>query len=236
MTDTSRWWETFFDEAYISTWTAQGAFESTANIAEHLIELLDLPPGATVLDVPCGFGRFAAPLHRAGLTVTGVDYSEAQIRRARRDHPGPTYYVGDMREPPLGPYDAVLNLFSSFGYFDDPADDVQCLSVWFEVLRPGGQLVLETMHRDRVAWLFDPDNEAVSNIETGRTDWVTGVRTSMVTIGDEVREFRVRLYTATDLVDMIESVGFVDVQVSGDLTGAPLTPSTRLVLRAVRPR
>lgn len=229
------WWNGFFDEAYIDVWTKQGAFDATDENAARLIDLLDLPAGAHVLDIPCGFGRFSRPLHDAGYRVTGVDLSIDQINRARRDHTGPEYHVGDMREPPEGPYDAVVNLFSSFGYFDEREDDLRCLQAWFDVLRPGGQLVMELMHRDRIALAFVPDEEAVSDIETATTDWATGVRTSHVRFGEETREFRFRLYAATELIGALGNVGFVDVRAYGDLSRAPLDPSTRLVLHARRP-
>lgn len=228
------WWSGFFDDAYIDVWTEQGAFDSTDESVEQLIDLLGLPAGARVLDIPCGFGRFSGPLQDAGYSVTGVDLSPVQIRRAQEDHPGPDYRIGDMREPPPGPYDAVVNLFSSFGYFDTRDDDMRCLRAWFDVLRPGGQLVMELMHRDRLASAFDPDDQSVSDIETGVTDWVTGVRTSQVEFGEETREFRFRLYTATELIAALEDVGFVEVKAYGDLSGAPLSPATRLVLHALR--
>lgn len=229
------WWSGFFDDAYIDVWTEQGAFDATAESVEQLIDLLDLPAEARVLDIPCGFGRFSQPLHDAGYDVTGVDLSPIQIGCARRDHPGPDYRIGDMRDPPAGPYDAVVNLFSSFGYFDSRDDDLRCLHAWFDVLRPGGRLVMELMHRDRIAGAFDPETDSVSDIETGVTNWVTGVRTSQVSFGEETREFRFRLYTATELIVALEDVGFADIEAYGDLSGAPLDPSTRLVLRALRP-
>lgn len=234
MGSSASWWDGFFDDAYIDVWTAQGAFDSTADHVQQLIELLDLQPGARVLDIPCGFGRFAGALQDAGHRVTGIDLSPDQIRRAEQDNPGPDYRIGDMREPPDGPFDAVLNLFSSFGYFDSRDDDLRCLRAWFDVLRPGGQLVLDTMHRDRLAWAYDPDDESLSDVETGATDWVTGIRTSQVSFGDETREFRFRLYTATELVAAVADAGFVDVRAHGDLGGSPLAPSTRLVIHAFR--
>lgn len=235
MGERSGWWSEFFDDAYIEVWTEQGAFEATAQNVEQLIDLLGLPAGAHVLDIPCGFGRFAQALHDAGYRVTGVDLSPVQIRHAEQDHPGPDYRIGDMREPPAGPYDAVVNLFSSFGYFDSRDDDLRCLRAWFDVLRPGGQLVMELMHRDRMAQAFDPDDKSVSDIETGVTDWATGVRTSQVSFGEETREFRFRLYTATELIAALKDVGFVEVEAHGDLGGAPLDPTTRMVLHAARP-
>jgi SAM-dependent methyltransferase len=174
------------------------------------------------------------PLHDVGYDVTAVEASSDQIHLARRDNPGPRYLVGDMREPPPGPFDAVLNLYSSFGYFDDPADDMRCLAAWYDVLRPGGVLVLETMHRDRVAWLWGQDFDPGTRRETGTTDWTTGVRTSTVEVDGDRRKFRVRLYTVTNLVRAMEEVGFVRIEAFGGLDGTALDPSKRLAIRAHR--
>lgn len=228
------WWRTFFDEAYVQAWEAEGAFEATAGDAAALVTFLGLEPGSTVLDIPCGFGRFSRPLHEAGFQVAGVDGSPDQIRLAREHNPGPAYALGDMREPPAGPFDGVVNLYSSFGYFEDPADDTACLQAWYRVLRPGGVLILETMHRDRLAWLWGQDPDPGSGRETGHTDWVSGVRTSQVEVGGETRTFRVRLYTATELVRTMTQVGFTDVEVFGGLDGSELDPSRRLAIRARR--
>lgn len=230
----TNWWETFFDDAYVQAWESDGAFRSTDADAADLLGFLQLEPGADVLDIPCGFGRFSRALHRAGHHVVGVDASADQIRLAGEHHPGPRYELGDMREPPPGPFDAVLNLYSSFGYFDDPADDAACLRAWYRVLRPGGILVLETMHRDRLAWLWGQTTDVGARTEFGSTDWTTGVRTSHVEVDGGTRMFRLRLYTATDIVRLLTDAGFTGIEVYGGLDGAPLDPSTRLAIRARR--
>ena len=234
------WWEAFFDEDYVRAWDAAGSFENTAEQADDLERQLALEPGARILDVPCGFGRIAGPLHERGYEVTGLDFSEDQLRLAREQHPGPAYVQGDMREPPPGPFDAVINIFSSFGYFEHRDDDMAALHAWYEVLAPGGVLLMETMHRDRLAYLFDPDPDPDAGEdqpvkETGTTDWVTGIRTATMTWGEVSKSFRVRLYTATELVRELESIGFHDIDVSGRLGGeVPLSPVTRLAIRAVK--
>ncbi|HEX9765715.1 MAG TPA: class I SAM-dependent methyltransferase [Nitriliruptorales bacterium] len=233
MANATEWWEDFFDEAYVETWADEAAFDQTAEDVPLLIGLLDLPAGARIIDIPCGFGRFAGPLHDAGFDVTGVDLSEVQIRLAEERNPGPAYLVGDMREPPAGPFDAVLNLYSSFGYFEDPADDRACLDAWYRVLAPGGQLVIETMHRDRLAWLHGQQIED-SALERVDTDWMGGTNTSTVNVGGEQRTFTFRLYTATDYLNMLTEAGFADIEMFGGLDGSPLDPTKRLAIRARR--
>src|ERR1700728_3367095 len=96
---------------------------SDADTAE-ILGLLDLPPGARILDAPCGHGRIARRLAAAGMEVTGVDLSEAFIALAQRDPVGPpgstVFEVGDLRAlPTSGPFDAAVCWFTSFGYYDD---------------------------------------------------------------------------------------------------------------------
>lgn len=229
------WWEDFFDEEYVEAWAAAGSFDTTADLVESVDSLLALPPGSSILDVACGFGRIAGPLSQRGYDVTGLDFSATQLRLAQQRNPGPRYVEADMRQPPPGPFDAAVNLFSSFGYFDDRDDDVAALNAWARVLRPGGVLVMELMHRDRVAHHHgQPIAHAGPVTEEGQTDWITGVRDATVTYGDVVKSFRVRLYTATELVAMLRDAGFGQVDAFGGLDGGLVTPETRLAIRAVK--
>lgn len=229
------WWEELFDQDYVDAWTDAGAFDASDEQAAGILRVAGLGRGDRVLDVPCGFGRIAGRLHAQGIDVTGIDVSPIQIRLAEERHPGPSYEVGDMRRPPRGPFDAVVNWYSSFGYFDDPDDDRAALSAWAAVLRPGGTLLLETMHRDRVANLFGSEPvETPSVREVGATDWVTGIRTATVAFRGRERSLRIRLYTATELVSMTRAAGFSSVEVYGGVDQEPLTPSTRLLLVAKR--
>lgn len=229
------WWQSFFDEEYVKAWTAAGSFADTDQLINDVDALLDVPSGADILDVGCGFGRVAGPLARRGYRVTGIDISPEQLRLAEQRNPGPIYLQADMRRPPPGPFDAAVNLFSSFGYFDDAREDAVALDAWARCLRPGGVLVMELMHRDRVAYLYGQPIEHVGGpSETGHMDWVTGVRTATRTYGSIVKTFRVRLYTVTALVDLLRQAGFHTVEAFGSLRGGEVTPESRLAIRAVR--
>lgn len=245
------WWATFFDDVYVEAWTAAGAFDRTDEVVEALVALLDLPEGARILDVPCGFGRISGPFHERGHDVVGVDISEEQLALARDRNPGPTYLQGDMRNPPDGPFDAVLNIFTSFGYFARREEDLEAISAWYRVLRPGGQLVMVLNDRDRVVWSearrhttedeaagdrrrpgAEEDDEVIQ--EEVDTDWVEGVRTATVTYRGTTKRFRVRMYTATELIRDLRTVGFSEVEAFGGLDRSPLAPESPLVIRAVR--
>lgn len=233
------WYSSFFDRTYTDVWGAAGAFAGTDEELAGLRSVLPAGAGLRILDVPCGFGRHAGPLHADGHRVTGLDISADQLALAEERNPGPTYQRGDMRTPPSGPFDVVLNLYSAIGYFDDDAEDLTALSAWCDVLVPGGLLVMTGNHRDRVARIHQPGQRFPMG-DTGASeepsiDWVTGVNHSTLHMPDgTTRRFDVRLYTPTELVAMARAAGFADVEVMGDWDQRPISPETRMVLVARR--
>ena len=121
----------------------------------RLMDILGLPAGSRILDVPCGQGRHAHLLAEAGYRVEGLDYSEHLLTLARKRGTGPAlhYTQGDMRKLPArwtGRFDAVLNLFTSFGFFTDPRDDARVITEFARVLKPGGVLLWHGGSRDGV--------------------------------------------------------------------------------------
>ena len=117
------------------------------------------PNPARIVDLGCGDGRIAVALSVRGHHVTGLDYSASMLAAARDRAAQFGTYVelveADMRaahEHVTG-VDVALSWFSSFGYFDETADDLAALESARATLAPGGVLLLEMQHRDRVAAL-----------------------------------------------------------------------------------
>ena len=231
------WWESYFDERYLSEYSPLFSLESDRREVARLVELLALPVGARVLDVPCGQGRHSHLLAEAGYDTTGLDYSNHLLGRARERGTGPglRYVKGDMRKLPArwtGRFDAVVNLFTSFGFFRDPADDVRTIAEFARVLRPGGTLIWHGASRDGVMsgfldrdWWRAGDGTMVAHERS--FDPLSGVLTIRVEWSDQRstgdRDHRIRLYTATRMTELLADVGLITTEAYDAWSENPLT-------------
>jgi ubiquinone/menaquinone biosynthesis C-methylase UbiE len=217
------WWESAFDAHYLLEYGLLFTPERDRQETSRLIELLGLPAGARVLDVPCGQGRHAHLLAEAGYDVDGLDYSAdlLSVARKRGTAKNLRYVRGDMRKLPTkwtGRFDAVLNLFTSFGFFAHPSDDARVVREFARVLKPGGTLVWHGGNRDGVMarflqrdWWTTSDGTLFA--QEREFDPLSGVLTvhSMWRRGNKkgTREHRLRLYTATRLAELCADAGLV---------------------------
>lgn len=204
--------------------------------------------GARVLDCPCGQGRHAHLLAEAGYDVDGVDYSTALLKHARARGTGKQlrYTRADMRQlPPRweGRFDAVVNLFTSFGFFADPSDDATVIREFARVLKPGGLLIWHGASRDGVAarflardWWRTSDGTLV--VQQRHFDPLSGVLTVDTEWrgpgGHGERSHRIRLYTATRLAELCASAGLIVEQAYDNWRPRPLRRTSGEMLLVAR--
>ena len=151
MAKAREWIDGFFDATYARHLRSQSPDALTRKQVAFVVKVLGLRPGARVLDVPCGFGRHARLLARRGMRVVGVDLSPAMLTEARRGGTKPrlTFLRGDMRRLRYeSEFDAVVNLYTSFGYFS-PRENLDVLRRMARALRPGGRILIDHRDRDR---------------------------------------------------------------------------------------
>jgi SAM-dependent methyltransferase len=242
-------WDMLFDDLYLRTYARLDRGVDDEQEALDAAALADVAPGADVLDAPCGYGRHSIVLARAGYRVVGVDRSPALLDEARRragDGEWPQWVQADHRELPFEDaiFDAALNLFSALGYRGEEGDR-RTLGELRRVLRPDGSLVVETMHRDRLMHIYqrrgwDPLPDGDLLVEERAFDYAAGeIETthSLVEAGGnrESMTYRFRVYTATELVRLVEEAGFTAVECFGGFDREELSRETRLVLVAKAP-
>ena len=245
---TTETWDAFFSDFYLRAYAGAARDATASDQALAAARLAGCPDGGDLLDVPCGFGRHAIPLADAGYRVVGVDRSQALLDEARRragNSRRPKLTRADYRDLPFTDesFDAAANLFSSLGYLGDE-EDTKALAEIGRVLRPGGRLVIEIMHRDLLVDAFKEQNwellgEGRLLLEQRTFDPVSGTaqvtQTLIETSGErESRTFSVRVYTATELLAMLARAGFAEAKCYGDFDGGAFGIDTRLVIAAQR--
>ena len=240
-------WDAFFSDFDLRADAADESDDASEQ-ALAAARLSGCPEGGDLLDVPCGFGRHAVPLARAGYRVVGVDRSESLLAEARRRAGGerwPKLARADYRELPFrdASFDGAINLFTSLGYLGDE-EDARALAEIGRVLRPGARLVIEAMHRDLLVREFShQDWRLVAGgrllLEQRTFDAVSGLAQVTQTLIEgagerDSRSYSIRVYSATELMAMLAAAGFAEARCYGDLDGGEFTTGTRLVISATR--
>ncbi len=203
-----------------------------------MIEVLGLPAGSRILDVPCGQGRHAHLLAEAGYKAEGLDYSKPLLEMARRRGTGSGlhYTRGDMRKLPSrwnGRFDAVVNLFTSFGFFAYPADDARVVREFARVLKPGAVLIWHGGSRDGVMarflsrdWWETKDGTIVAHERSfDPLSGILEIESTWRGAGRKPgrRKHRIRLYTATRLAELCADAGLIVEQAFDGFSDRALT-------------
>lgn len=234
-----------FDEDYL-LFFAPLLEERVEEETELIWRLLGLDTGSRVLDLACGHGRIANRLARRGAQVTGLDRSRLFLDWARESAASAgvevDYVLGDMRKLPWPEesFDAIVNWFSAFGYFNDE-ENRAVLAEACRVLRPGGRLAIEgnnlaeLLPRWHPAQVIERDGAMV--IDQPHFDPVTGRVTTLRTIirGASQRRFRfsLRMLMAAELADWLHAAGFAAAEFV-DGAGDPLRADGRRMIALAR--
>jgi len=217
-----------YGPVYMRVANQLGRYEGNEEEAPLAMDLLGVKAGDRVVDAGCGLGRFVAALADNGVDAVGVDISEIAIAAAKREYPGPTYYVADLMQPlppELKGFDGLVSLSSSFGFGETVAEDEAMMRAYHEMLRPGGKMAMELSDLERSRYRLKTDGGVVER-ET------TGMLHVHYVYGGDVVDSRIRMYEAEDLERMAVEAGFREVEHYGNFAGGPKRPEDRLVLVA----
>ena len=207
--------------------------QSNAKVeVEKVLGLLKIQQNDRILDLCCGTGRHSLELARRGYDVVGVDRTQSFIEKAKenavKENLKVEFVVGDMREfsRPDG-FDIVMNLFGSFGYFEEPDEDQQVVKNVYMSLCTGGRFIIETAGKEIIArnfqemdWSEDGDTLILSQRKPTH-NWSRIQSRWIIVKGNQRYEHTasVRSYSAVELSSLVSDCGFTAVQVFGDLEG-----------------
>jgi SAM-dependent methyltransferase len=221
--NSENWFSTWFDTPYYHILYKNRNDEEAQTFMDNITHYLNMPENGTILDLACGKGRHSIYLNKLGYQVTGVDLSENSIAIAQESSNETLQFkTHDMREPMNETYDAVFNLFTSFGYFDTHEDNIKTLKAIKESINEYGFGVIDFFNADFI----------IENLVAEETKEIDGITFHIKRSVDDkkiVKEIRfedkgesffftekVSAFTLADFEEMMEEAGIYLLEIFGD--------------------
>lgn len=251
LTDTSSaWYQAFFTEDYLKLYETWFDHERTAAEVSFVETALGLPPDASILDLCCGQGRHAVALAQRGYRVTGQDLSQDYLDLAGKHAAASKVTLdlvqSDMRIIPFeAAFDAVINMFTAFGYLESEEEDQKVLAAVQRALKPGGWLLLDMLNREWVVtnqvekdWHLGPDGAVYleqRNLDLlASKNHVTFHSLDKEGLLRDLGGHHIRLYTLTEMAAQINKAGLTFIRVYGGYTSEPYGVSSRRMIVVAR--
>lgn len=236
------WFESWFNSPYYHLLYRDRDQSEARPFIERLTRHLHLPLHARILDLACGKGRHSIVLADLGYDVLGIDIAPENIALAKQSiRPGLSFAVHDMRQPLLAePFDAVLNLFTSFGYFDTEAEHQAALHTMAEALKSNGKLVIDYLNVDpTLAQLVANETRTIEGVDfTISRKASNGYLIKEIHLEDSIHHQsltfseKVSLLRKHDFERMMLPVNLAIEEVKGDYQLGPYDPlrSARMIM------
>lgn len=206
------------------------------------------PVAPSICDCPCGIGRHSIELAQMGFNVLAVDSNPDQLAVGKKktewvpSSGRPTFMLEDMRNLAFGSkFDAVINMFFSFGFFDTDEENRKVAQNFFNLLKPGGKFLMHTdvnMARVRNGKYKFNETRPLVNGESleimerynPRTKRIEGIWEIWDGLRCEAKDYSVRVYENDEFVDLCKSVGFRNVRIYSDWQGSPYSEEAEMVI------
>lgn len=220
---TEQWYASWFDTPYYHILYKDRDYTEAQGFMDNLTNYLNLPEHGKILDLACGKGRHSVYLNSLGYNVTGVDLSEQSIAHAKQfENETLKFNVHDMSKPYPDTFDAVFNLFTSFGYFEDENCNLKTIEAIKAELNEFGFGVIDFMNTNYVVEnLVAEDTKTVEGIDFHQKRYVKDgyiIKDINFEADGEQFEFqeRVKAFTLEDFQALFDEAGVYLLDVFGD--------------------
>jgi len=224
-------------EGYLAPKKQQDLRERTEAEVGGIINLLKLSQGDSVLDVPCGYGRHSIELAKRGIVVTGSDLNGTHLEEAIKDSQG-IAGIRFVKENMIDlrytdEFDAVINMFYSFGFFETDEENEKVLVNFYNALKSGGRFLMHTdvnvpmvlsgkYKSHELRQLQDGKTLEITDTYDSATKRMNGVWVIRDKEGHERRkDYSVRVYTKDEFIELCQKVGFKSGEAYSDWNGKP---------------
>ncbi len=249
----------FFGEFYIDGDNSKEGYldqqqtlqERTETEVNGVIKLLDIKWQASILDCPCGYGRHSLLLAEKWFTVIGSDINPVHLGKAissKNNKINIQFHQENMLELKYNEeFDAVVNMFYSFGFFDSDEDNEQVLKNFYNALKPNGKFLMHTdvniprienklYKEDEIRTLQDWSKLRIIDTYNPASKRIEGTRIIKKTSGEEVKkDYSVRVYTAEEFKMICKNTGFKTIEIYSDWKWSPYsTDSEDMIVIATK--
>ncbi len=243
-----QWWEEgygFFGEFYMHgdnsaeghlSAKALSLMERTRREVDGVMNLLQPASGGRILDLPCGYGRHSIGLAKAGFRVVGSDINSVHLGKASAEARAQGLSIDFRKENMLeikyvNEFDAVINMFYSFGFFETDAENLEVLRRIYASLKFDGKFLMHTdvsiprimagkYKEDEIRTMASGDTLRIVDKFNPITKRIEGAWIINELNGESVRrDYSVRVYEKNEFIDMCLQVGFVSCVAYGDWSG-----------------
>jgi SAM-dependent methyltransferase len=239
------WYKIFYADKDFLDFVGFGDEEATRREVEFIVRVLGLAKGLRILDLCCGYGRHSIELAKLGYSVVGLDLSDLYLRlgreRAKKEGVNVKFVRQDMREPfPHGKFDAVISMFTSFGFFEDE-DNMQVLKNVAAALKTGGKFLLDVENKyyfiinnvlkEGKTW-FDYDGKIVLIKNFYDVKEEREIMTVKIIKSGNVKEsgYNIRLYGYPEILKMLHNVGLKPQKLFGDYDSSEFQLTSRRMI------
>lgn len=237
----TEWFESWFDTPYYHILYQNRDYSEAEVFIQNLFQHIDLDHDKQVLDLACGKGRHAIFVNSLGYHTTGVDLSPRSIDEAKTfENDTLQFLQHDMRNPlPSERFDLVLNLFTSFGYFETFQENLKVLKAIHDGLNEDGQLVIDFFNANQVKQeIVAFEKKTMEGITFNLSKTIeNGMIIKNVAFQDKGKAFnyqeKVQLIELSDFEKMLAATNFEITDIFGDYHLTPFnTSSDRLIIIA----
>ena len=231
-------YKSWFDTPYYHILYKNRDYKEAEMFTKELMEFIKLPSNSKILDLACGEGRHSINLNKMGYDVTGVDLSVKNIKNASKyESENLKFKIHDMRKPFGQKFDLVVNLFTSFGYFDDFKDNLKTLDSIKSSLKKNGLAVIDFLNIKYLKNnLIHKNTEEIDGIKFHLNRSIkNGFLTKKISFKHELNEYnfeeKVRSLDLIDFKSMFKQSNIEILHIFGDykLTSFDENNSKRLI-------